>query len=292
MSTLSVELVLDAGATLGEGPVWDARSARLVWVDILGAAIHRFDPASGEDEQIPTVEPVGVAIPRRGGGLVAALEHRLALVDPDTGSIDPIATIRQPGPPWRFNDGACDAAGRLWAGTMAYDFTPGAGRLYRLDPDLTVSCQLGEVTISNGIAWAQDGGTMYYVDTPAAGIDAFAFDLESGALGRRRRLVDLPPGAGTPDGLTIDAEGALWVALFDGGAVRRYTPDGRLDAEVSLPVCKVTSLAFGGPRLDILYITSARLGLDDRELAQQPHAGAVFAIEPGVAGVPAHEFAG
>ncbi len=215
-----------------------------------------------------------------------------ALLDPGWQRLDQVAVIEHPGPRARFNEGKCDPAGRFLAGTMAYDQTPGAGSVYRLDPDLAVTRLLDGVTISNGLAWTADGATLYYIDSPTQGVDAFDYDTGTGRLENRRRVVDIPAAAGLPDGMTIDTDGCLWVALYGGSAVHRYTPDGRLDAVLSFPVSNVTCPVFGGPGLGTLYVTSARDGLGERQLAVQPHAGAVFAADAGARGLPALRFAG
>jgi sugar lactone lactonase YvrE len=191
-----------------------------------------------------------------------------------------------------MNDGKCDAAGRFWAGTMAFDYRRGAGALYRLDPDGRVHTMVRDVTISNGLDWTDDGRRMYYIDTPTKSIDVFDFDLASGAIASRRSLVQVPDGQGFPDGMTLDAEGGIWVALFRGGVVRRYTPDGALDREIRLPVTQPTSCAFGGRDLRDLYITTAANTLSPEERARQPHAGGVFRCRPGVQGRPANRFRG
>ena len=286
------DIAIDARATLGEGPVWDEQQQRLLWVDILPGLVHRFDPATRSDDIFRVGKPVGSASLRRGGGLVLAVEDGFALLDPAWQRLDQVAVIEHPGPPARFNEGKCDPAGRFLAGTMAYDLTVGAGSVYRLDPDLAVSRLLDDVTISNGLAWTADGATLYYIDSPAQGVDAFDYDVDTGRLANRRRVVDIPPAAGLPDGMTIDADGCLWVALYGGSAVHRYAPDGRLDATLSFPATNITCPAFGGPGFDLLYVTSARDGLDERQLAAQPHAGAVFTVDVGARGLPALRFAG
>ncbi len=286
------DIALDGRAVLGEGPVWDAEQQRLVWLDILPGLVHRFDPATGTDEVFRAGKPVGSAGLRHGGGLVLAVADGFALLDPGWQRLDQVAVIEHPGPRARFNEGKCDPAGRFLAGTMAYDQTPGAGSVYRLDPDLAVTRLLDGVTISNGLAWTADGATLYYIDSPTQGVDAFDYDTGTGRLENRRRVVDIPAAAGLPDGMTIDTDGCLWVALYGGSAVHRYTPDGRLDAVLSFPVSNVTCPVFGGPGLGMLYVTSARDGLGERQLAAQPHAGAVFAADAGARGLPALRFAG
>ena len=221
------------------------------------------------------------------GGLVAATGMGVALLDGDT--TEWIATVDRGD---RMNEAKCDPAGRLWAGTLTNEHVPGASGLYRLAADRLIEPVLEDVTLSNGIGWSPDGGTMYYVDTPTEAVDAFDFDVATGAVSGRRRLVDLRDVPGRPDGLTVDADGAIWVAMARGWAVRRFLPDGKPDAVVDVPACKVTSCTFGGPALDELYVTTACFGLDERELAAQPHAGAVFRCRPGVTGLPAFEYAG
>jgi len=291
-ASLRPDVAFDAGATLGEGPVWDEEQQRLLWVDILPGLVHRFDPVTGSDVVFGVGKPVGSASLRRGGGLVLAVEDGFALLDPGWQRLDQVAVIEHPGPPARFNEGKCDPAGRFLAGTMAYDQTAGAGSVYRLDPGLAVTKLLDGVTISNGLAWSADGATMYYIDTPTQGVDAFHYDIETGRLANRRRVVDIPAAAGMPDGMTIDADGCLWVALYGGSAVHRYAPDGRLDATVSFPATNITCPVFGAREFDRLYVTSARDGLDERQLAAQPHAGAVFAVDVGARGLPGLRFAG
>jgi sugar lactone lactonase YvrE len=284
-----MEVVVSPGAQLGEGPVWDARSARLVWVDILASRLHLTDVRTGADDVIPTPLHVGAVAPRAAGGYVAALQDGFWVVG--DGEPERIAGIPEARPDLRFNDGKCDPAGRFWAGTMAYDESDGAGALYRLGPDGRVDRILDGVTISNGLAWSAAGGTMYFIDSALRRIDAFAFDPATGEISGRRTLVHVTPELGWPDGMTIDAEGGLWVALWRGSAVHRYV-DGRLDHVVDLPVTKPTSCTFGGDDLDELYVTSATQDLSAEERRAQPHAGAVFRVRPGVRGLPATAFAG
>jgi sugar lactone lactonase YvrE len=286
------DIAVDAHAVLGEGPVWDEQQQRLLWLDILPGIVHRSDLATGSDEVFRVGKPVGAAALRCGEGLVLAVEDGFALLDKDWQRLEQAAVIEHPGPPARFNEGKCDPAGRFLAGTMAYDQTPGAAFLYRLDPDRSVTRLLDGLTISNGLAWTADGTTMYYVDSPTYGVDAFDYDTETGRLANRRRLIQIQVAAGMPDGMTIDADGCLWVALYGGSAVRRYTPDGRLDVTLSFPVTNITCPVFGGPEFGHLYVTSARQGLDERQLAAQPHAGALFAVDAGASGLPGLRFDG
>lgn len=280
---------MTARAGLGEGPRWDHRRGQLLWVDILRAQVHRYDPATGDDTSESAPQHVGAVAPRASGGLVLSLRDGVACSD-GAGSWWWLAHLPEDGV--RANDAAVDARGRLWAGTMRYDKRPGGGTLRRVDPDGTVTDVLGSVTISNGIAWSPDGGLMYYVDTPTRRIDVFDFDADAGAISARRPLTAVEGGPGTPDGLTVDADGCVWVALWAGGEVRRYTPQGRLDRAVRFPVSRTTACTFGGSSLTDLYVTTAREGLDESGLAREPQAGALFVIPDAGQGLSGHEFAG
>lgn len=288
------ELALDARALLGEGPIWAARRGVLYWVDIAGCAVHIFDPATGHDRALDIGQPVGTIVPRRSGGALVALRDGFAALDLETGALTMIADPEADQPLNRFNDGKCDPAGRFWAGTMRQaEDRAGKGSLYRLDPDLSVHRMWSNVTVSNGIAWSLDARTMYYIDTPTKTVVAFEYHVETGAIADPRPVISTPDGPGFPDGMTIDAEGMLWVAYWDGWRVVRWDPaTGQALATIELPVARVTAPWFGGPNLDELYITSARTGLSDEALAQQPHAGSLFVARPGVHGLPAFEFAG
>jgi sugar lactone lactonase YvrE len=279
-----VEVAVDAGASLGEGPVWDSSANQLVWVDVEAGTVHRFSPPDGGTTAIDVGQEVGCAVPRAGGGLMLALRDGFAALPADGRSAELLAAIELDGPGARMNDGACDGRGRFWAGTMSR--AARAAGLYRLDPDLSLTRVLDGVTVSNGIAWSPDDRRMYYVDSALQRIDVFDFDVDTGAIARRRTLVEIPAEQGVPDGLTVDAEGAVWLALFGGGAVQRYRPDGRLDERLELPVSHVTSCCFGDPDLSTLYITSASRAGGGRL------AGALLACRPGMAGLPAMPFAG
>jgi sugar lactone lactonase YvrE len=300
-SSPSLEIAQRASAELGEGPTWDAAADRLVWVDILGREVHHLDPVSGSDRVVRTSQHVGSAKPRAGGGLVLNLCDGVALVDADADAdadADSDASAerwlaRWPREGCRGNDAAVDAAGRLWAGTMRYDEAPDGGRLYRVGPGSDVVTMLDEVTISNGIGWSLDGRLMYYIDTPTRRVDRFDVDPATGDVSGRRPLVELGPDtAGAPDGLAVDVDGCVWVALWDGAAVHRYTPEGRLDRIVEVPASRPTACAFGGVGLHDLYITTARVGLDGATLAREPLAGSVLVLTDAGTGLPGHAFAG
>lgn len=292
MKRASAELVLDAHADVGEGPVWDARSETLVWVDIMANELHRYNPTSGRDETTDVGQPVGCVALRRSGGVVLALRDGFAALDAEAGEPRLLAPVEAARPQHRMNDGKCDSEGRFWAGTMGMKAEPGVGSLYRLESDWSVAKVMGGVTISNGLGWSPDDRTMYYTDTPTRTIEAFDYEPDSGRLGDRRSFVTITDGPGNPDGLAVDAEGFVWTALWPGWAVHRYSPAGDLDLVVSLPVAQVASCAFGGRELDDLYITTAANGLSAADIAVQPHAGGIFVFRAGVPGLPVHEFAG
>lgn len=290
--TLDAALAVDAGARLGEGPAWDAVAERLLWVDITGRTVHQLRPGSDGYEQRswPVPEEVGAAVPRAGGGLLLAVRSGFAALD-DAGTYGTLAEVEAGRPENRMNDAKTDPQGRCWAGTMtdqSGDVNDGA--LYRLDPDGAVHTMLDAVQLSNGMGWSPDQRTFYYIDTPTLGVDAFDFAPEGGDIGARRRLVSID--GGKPDGMTTDDTGCLWVAVINGGQVRRYTPAGELDTVVNLPVSRVTSCAFGGPGRDELFMTSARDGLGEAARAAQPYAGGLFRCRPGVTGPPATPFTG
>lgn len=267
------EIAVRHEAVLGEGPTWDASAARLLWVDILSARVHTYDPATGRRTVMATEQHVGAAKPRAGGGLVVNLRDGVGLYDAG-GAFRWLH--RAPVEGRRGNEAAVAPDGSLWAGTMRYDEAPGGGTLTRIAPDGTAAPLLTDVAVSNGTGWSPDGSRMYYVDSPTRRIDVFDVRPGDPVPVNRRPLAVVEPGAGYPDGLTVDADGCLWVALWDGGAVRRYTPEGKLDRVVVLPVRRPTSCAFGGAALTDLYITSARKGL----AAPHPLSGSVLVL-PG-----------
>ncbi len=289
---MKAELILDIQATLGEGALWDSRRHELLWVDIEGRNVHRFDPDTGRDEAIDVGQKVGTVVPRARGGWMVALHRGIAALEPGRGERMVVANPELHVTDNRFNDGKCDPAGRFWAGTISQSRQADAC-LYCLDTDLSLRRILTGVVNSNGLAWSLDAKTMYYIDTGTHRIDAFDYDVNTGDIHNRRTVVDVPEEAGKPDGMTIDAEGMLWVAHWGGGSVNRWDPaSGRLVQAIELPASRATSCAFGGADLATLYITTARIGMTDEELAAQPHSGGLFVARPGVPGVNAFEFAG
>lgn len=305
MKSHEPEVVFPAGASLGEGPVWSARERCLYWVDLLAGVIHRHHPDSAGNRRWELPFSVGAVVERQSGGqsggLAIATGRGFAGFDPVTGAIDPWCHPEADLPGNRFNDGKVAPDGSFWAGTMSAGATqPPVGSLYRLDPrrldpQRGVVRLVDGVSVSNGLAWSADGRTFFYIDTPTARVDAFSLDPQAPAvLGERRVAVAVDDREhGWLDGMCIDAEGMLWVAHWGGWRVNRFDPrTGRLLRTVKLPVSNVTSCAFGGERLDRLFITTARLGLDAAQLAQQPLAGALFCLDTGPIGLAATLYAG
>ncbi|GHI07999.1 calcium-binding protein [Streptomyces cellostaticus] len=277
------EVAVQAEAALGEGPTWDPATGRLLWLDILGMRVHTYDPSSGRRTVRTTEQHVGAAKPRAGGGLVLNLRDGVGLLDAD----DTFRWLHhEPVPGRRANDAAVAPDGSLWAGTMRYDEAQGGGTLSRLTGDGAVDTILPDVTVSNGTGWSPDGRLMYYADTPTRRVDVFDYDGEG--IRNRRTLTEIEEGAGFPDGLTVDADGCVWVALWDGGAVRRYTPSGELDRVIALPAPRTTACAFGGADLSDLYITTARTGLS----APHPTSGSLLVVPGAGKGLPQPAFSG
>jgi len=287
-----VELAVRAEALLGEGPLWSVREQRLLWVDILAPAIHVSDPATGEDRVIAMEEMVAALTPRAGGGFVAAARSGLRGFDGATLG-DVLAAPIAEGASLRLNDAKCDAAGRFWVGSLALDSTPDAGALHRLDPGGAAHLMQAGLHVPNGLGFSPDNRCLYLADSARRRVDVFDFDLANGAIANRRPFVTFAEGEGVPDGLTVDAEGGVWIALWDGWRVVRHAPDGRLDRVIHLPVPRPTSCCFGGADLTTLYVTSARVRLSAAQLAEAPLSGSVFALDPGGArGLPEHDFRG
>jgi len=292
------ELAADAHAIVGEGPFWDASAGVLYWIDIKGRSLHVFDPDKAADRSVALASMPGAVVRRGAGGLLMAMKRGFAFVDPDTGLAVPLYDPEADKPGNRFNDGKCDSRGRFWAGTMDDAEVEKTGSLYRFDPDRSCVRYLEGVGISNGIAWSPDDSVMYYIDTPSRRVDAFDYDIETGGISRRRVAFEVPSAMGFPDGMTIDEEGMLWIALWGGWGLGRWDPrTGRLVGRVELPVEKTSSCAFGGcasggSALDRLYVTTASVGLGPEELEEQPHAGGLFVLEPGVRGAASIPFAG
>lgn len=282
-----------AGAEfLAEGPFWDATAQRLIWVDILAPAVLSGDPATSVRSTVSLPELVGVAVPRAKGGLLLATESGIRFMDPVSGHLTTLAAPEADKPGNRFNDGKCDARGRFWVGSLAIDTTPGRGALWRIDPD-GASTKMDEgFHISNGMGWSPDNKTFYFTDSASREIYAYDFDLERGTIANRRVFARLQEGEGTPDGLSVDSAGHVWVAYWDGWCITRFDPAGQVERVINLPVPRPTSCTFGGPELDTLFITTARIRLSAQQLADAPLSGSVLSYKTGVRGLPGHAFAG
>jgi sugar lactone lactonase YvrE len=287
------EMVLDHVCYLGEGPVWDDIQQSVLWLDIKRGQIHSYTIDTGRHEIFETGEMIGCLAPRISGGYIAGLQSGIAFIDPQKKNIqhlaDPEADMQN-----RWNDGKCDAAGRFWVGSMALDESEGKGSLYTVEKNLVIKKKLDKLTISNGLAWNAGNTLLYFINTPVDYVFIFDFEMETGAIRNRRVAVDLTKTPGHPDGMTIDEEGMLWVAMYGGGLVLRCDPaSGKILQRISLSVSNVTSCSFGGKGLDDLYITTASQNLQPEELKKQPQAGKLFvAPHVGVRGFLPNKFGG
>lgn len=282
---MRAEQVTGPVAYHGEGPVWSEAWGGLRWLDMLAGDLLSLR-ADGTVERRHVATVAAAVRPRTGGGAVIGVERGFALEEPD-GTVTTLAELWS-GTTVRMNEGGCDPDGRFYCGSMAYDKTPGGGALYRFDPDGSTHVVIEHVTISNGLDWSTDGSRAYYNDTETYRVDTFDYDREAG-LTNRRAFAEISPEDGRPDGLTVDAEAGVWVALNHSGTVRRYTPDGVLDAVIEVPARKVTACTFGGESLDQLFITTSR---EDVSPGEDPLAGSLFRAEVGVRGLPVRDYAG
>ncbi|MGA7270179.1 MAG: SMP-30/gluconolactonase/LRE family protein [Acidimicrobiia bacterium] len=286
---MSAQVVLEAGDTLGESPVWDAAAGELWWVDIKRFLLHRYQPVTGGVDRWELPETPGALAVRDDGSLLLAVRSGFATFDPGTGLF---SLLHRPEPDRagnRFNDGKCDPRGRFWAASMDDSEQERTGALYRYESDGSCTRVLDGLGIPNTLAWTPDARTFYFAETVDRIIYAFDMDPATGAIDNRRVLAVVPEPA-FPDGSAIDAEGCLWNAQWDGWRLNRYRPDGTLDREIEMPVQRPTSCAFGGPGLDVLFVTSARKGLTGEELSAQPMAGSLFSIEVDVPGLEVPRF--
>lgn len=281
---MRIERIGDTTDLLGESCIWSVEEEALYWLDVRGRLLRRFDSRAGRTESFQLPELAGSIGLRLQGGVLVAMQSGIVLFEPETGALKPIARPSETIPHQRFNDGRCDRQGRFWAGTMDDVGRGPSGTLYRLDPDGMLVPVLGRVTIPNSLAWSPDGTTMYFSDTTSHAITAYDFDAASGAPSRPREFARTVAPA-TPDGSTVDAEGCLWNAEYDGWKVTRYAPDGRVDRVIDLPVRRPTCCAFGGPALSTLFVTTASQNLTEAERAAQPLAGGLLAIEVGIRGL-------
>lgn len=289
--TNDVELVIDSQSDLGEGALWDYRTGELLWVNITSEILNFYNPKIGNNKEMFTGQMIGTVVPTESGKVLVALKNGIYKMDPETGSKTLIADPEKDIPTNRFNDGKCDPSGRFWAGTLSLNGESGVASLYRLDPDNSVSKMVEDVSISNGIVWSQDMNKMYYIDTPTQKVMAYDYNNATGDIKNPSVAVEVPSEMGSPDGMTIDADGNLWVALWGGSAVGCWNPqNGKLIRKIEVPAKNVTSCAFGGDDLGTLYITTARQNTTPEELEKFPNAGGVFKTTPGVKGVKANYF--
>ncbi|MDR2383318.1 MAG: SMP-30/gluconolactonase/LRE family protein [Prevotellaceae bacterium] len=289
-TVLKAELLLDTKSDLGEGAIWHPEEKKLYWVDINQGFLHLYDPATGENETIELGQKAGTVVPTNEGNAIVALHdgiYRYSFVDKKLEQLQPNPEKSTTNN--RFNDGKCDPAGRFWVGTIG---ARNSAALYRMDADNSIRVMKREVGTSNGIAWSLDKMTMYYIDTNTGKVVAYDYDNSTGDISNPRDAVVIPAGVmGGPDGSTIDSEGMIWVAHWGGSCVARWNPQtGELLCKVEIPARHVTSCAFGGENLDILYITTAREGLNENDLREYPLSGGLFVVKPGVKGVKANLF--
>jgi len=286
----TIRCVADVHAVLGEGPVWVAREHALYWLDIKGRMIFRLSDG-GEVSQWPTPFRVGSLAPRAKGGFIAGTDEGIAEIDLADGRMKILFNPEADLPGNRFNDGKVDRSGRFWAGTMDDSERQASGSLYRIDADLRCTRIDEDYRVTNGPAFSPDGTIMYHNDS--ARQVTYAFDLdEAGNASNRRTFIQFGEGDGYPDGMTVDAEGGLWIGFWDGGCLRRFSAEGELTQVLEMPASRPTSCTFGGPNLDRLYVTSASIGLDETALSMQPNAGGLFMVTPGVQGIAEVPFAG
>lgn len=287
-----VDCVVRGNDRLGECTLWCEREQVLWWVDSRGPALKRWDPRDGSVKTTALPSVVGSVAFRERGGMLAALQSGLHFLDPQSGALQAVAQPETHLPENRFNDGRCDRAGRFWAGTMSDAKREPTGSLYRLAIDHSCKRIRGDVIVPNSIAWSPDDRTMYFADTYRQVIRAWDFDLASGEVSNERVFCDTTGHPGRPDGSCIDADGCLWNAEYGGWRLVRYTPDGKVDRVIEMPVANPTCCCFGGAEFDTLYVTTATQRLTPEDLAKQPLAGSVLAVRPGVRGLPEARYAG
>lgn len=294
MSDGAVECVLKAEAIVGESPVWCVREKALYWVDITGQKIHRFHPSTGANDTFHLPQPVTCVALRSRGGLLATLRKEFAFFDPETEALRVLEGVEEDKPDNRFNGGRCDRQGRFWAGTMnAKHWSSPSGSLYRIDADLRITHEQTGCICANGLDWSPDGRVLYFTESFAYSIFAYDFAADTGEITNRRLFTSVDKDLGAfPDGLTVDAEGGVWSVHNVAGRVVRYTSDGKIDRVVQLPVPRPCGCAFGGEKLDVLYVTTARETMTADQIAKAPLSGSLFAVTTGLSGLAPSYFAG
>jgi sugar lactone lactonase YvrE len=281
------ELYIDASATLGESPAWDAKTQTLYWIDVLERRLYAGPKAILQLDQY-----TGSVAPRKDGGLVIAQRSGIWALEPNMKRLRKLASPRREPPNNRFNDGKCDPRGRFIAGTMDHQEKEASGSLYSLSTEGKLRKLLKVVRVSNGLAWSPDGRTMYFIDTPTRDVLAFDYDLDTGQISNTRVIIHFQKTFGWPDGMTSDTDGNLWIAMWGGARVTQWKPDGTLLAQFGVAAKNVTSCVFGGARMNELFMTTALVGMDAAGLRKYPQAGGVFRMETNVTGMPTYEFGG
>lgn len=290
---IEVRCVSESRSLLGEGPIWSPRDGALYWVDILTPAVHRLDTAKGLDTETKLGSMVSVVIPKATGGLLLATPGGLVTFDSGSQLLTPMCHPESERPGNRYNDGKCDRLGRLWIGSLDMATAANRGNLFRVDADASWKKMDSGFTVANGLGWSPDNKRMYFTDSVRRTIYVYDFDLSNGEIANRRPFLTLDTSDGTPDGMTVDQEGCLWVAIWDAWRVSRFSPEGQEMLRIKMPVPRPTSCCFGGENLDTLYVTSASVRLNAQALAAAPQSGSLFAIRvPGVRGLPDTIFAG
>lgn len=288
---MTASLLVNVKSQLGEGALWDSAEKKLYWVDILGETFNAYDPIKNDHTSYSTSKMVGTVVPIGNKKVLLALQDGIITLDLSDGKIEYKIKTQIHTQNQRFNDGKCDPRGRLWVGTLTVGSETKNNKLYCIGPDFSISEKMNDLTISNGIAWSLNGSTMYHVDTPTGEVTKHDFDVNTGNISNRQVIIKIPHAMGYPDGMTIDSEGMLWIALWDGCCVARYNPNtGDLLQKIKVPAPKVTSCAFGGENLDQLYITTARCDMSTDELEEYPFSGGLFVADVKIKGVEAYSF--
>lgn len=288
---MEATLLFNIEPSLGEGAIWNTHDKKLYWVDILSGNLHAYDPLTGEKSCYPTNRFLGAAVPINKGNMLLALNDGIVTINLQNGEIKYNVKTSLHIEGKRFNDGKCDPLGRFWVGTLTLGKETNDNNLYCIGSDFSMSEKVSGLTISNGIAWALNGSAVYHIDTPTGEVTKHDFDINTGAVSNRQTIIKIPHAMGYPDGMTIDNEGMLWIALWDGFCVARYNPNtGDLLQKIKVPAPKVTSCAFGGENLDQLYITTARCDMSTDELEEHPFSGGLFVADVKIKGVEAYSF--
>ncbi|MDC8004232.1 SMP-30/gluconolactonase/LRE family protein [Aureisphaera galaxeae] len=278
-------------AELGEGAFWNHKTQEFYWVDILGKQLHIYNPETKKNRSFPTPSLIGTVVPKNDSLALVALEDGVYMLNTVNGSLAILSDVEKELTINRFNDGKCDPNGNLWVGSMHLEQSEPKGSVYKIDEQGKTEKMIDSVTISNGIVWTSDHKTMYYIDTPTATIRAYDYDVETATISNERAVVTVDPKDGFPDGMAIDSEDMLWVGMWNGNAVARFNPKtGALISKIEVPAHNVTACAFGGPNLNVLYITTASVDMTEAEKEQYPLAGSIFVANPGVAGVKSDFF--